>query len=340
MAPSSIPKSWREDWLDKPYRHLSPYDLIKQRPDALKGVSEADSARMNAAFGINTLEDFATQKYFGWAQELVSLKMRPSDYKKENFAEKLDKRHSNKDLAELLKSPPSVLNGVSDADSKNLQASFNTKTVEELGSLKFISWANIIYDMARNLADRQIPSNWREQWLDKPHQNLSPKELLAMPPDALKGVSEADSARLREAFNIKTLNDFATLKYLEWAQALAFLRDDPGAFRKEDYRDKLDKEYENKTLDEILKAPTSALQGVSDADHEKLLKSFNTRTVEELGNLKYYAWARGIYEMAQRPHVFKVGDRVKTVSGSIGIVTFASEPDMKGVQKVEVGVES
>jgi len=41
----------------------------------------------------------------------------------------------------------------------------------------------------------------------------------------------------------------------------------------------LDKAYENKTLEEVLAAPVSALAGVTDADGELLQKAFNIKTV-------------------------------------------------------------
>jgi hypothetical protein len=45
----------------------------------------------------------------------------------------------------------------------------------------------------------------------------------------------------------------------------------------------LDKAYENESLTNILKAPVSALAGVSDADATRLKEAFGIDTVEELG---------------------------------------------------------
>jgi len=45
----------------------------------------------------------------------------------------------------------------------------------------------------------------------------------------------------------------------------------------------LDKAYEDKTLEEVLAAPVSALAGVTDADGELLQKAFNIKTVGDLG---------------------------------------------------------
>ena len=50
----------------------------------------------------------------------------------------------------------------------------------------------------------------------------------------------------------------------------------------------LDKAYENKSLDEVLKAPVSALSGVSEGDAEALKQAFNVKTVHDLGRNKYF----------------------------------------------------
>lgn len=50
----------------------------------------------------------------------------------------------------------------------------------------------------------------------------------------------------------------------------------------------LDKAYEGKSLDELLKAPVSALSGVSEGDAEALKAAFNVKTVQDLGRNKYF----------------------------------------------------
>jgi hypothetical protein len=45
----------------------------------------------------------------------------------------------------------------------------------------------------------------------------------------------------------------------------------------------LDKEWENKSLAEVLKAPVSALAGVSDGDAAALQRAFRVKTVGDLG---------------------------------------------------------
>jgi hypothetical protein len=45
----------------------------------------------------------------------------------------------------------------------------------------------------------------------------------------------------------------------------------------------LDKEWETKSLAEVLKAPVSALQGVSEGDTDALKQAFSGETVGDLG---------------------------------------------------------
>ncbi|MDX2402094.1 hypothetical protein NJO91_03010 [Streptomyces microflavus] len=59
--------------------------------------------------------------------------------------------------------------------------------------------------------------------LDKAWADKSLPEVLSAPVSALKGVSDRQGDLLKEAFGIKTVADFAELKYVGWAQALAAL---------------------------------------------------------------------------------------------------------------------
>ncbi len=60
----------------------------------------------------------------------------------------------------------------------------------------------------------------------------------------------------------------------------------------------LDKEWESKSLAEVLKAPVSALQGVSEGDADLLKQAFNIKTVGDLGRNKYIVAAVAIAALA------------------------------------------
>ena len=59
----------------------------------------------------------------------------------------------------------------------------------------------------------------------------------------------------------------------------------------------LDKEYESSSLAELLKAPVSALAGVSDSDAEHLRAAFNIKTIGDLGKNKFFRAATLISQL-------------------------------------------
>lgn len=56
----------------------------------------------------------------------------------------------------------------------------------------------------------------------------------------------------------------------------------------------LDKAYEGKTLSEVLDAPVSALQGVSQGDAAALQQAFNVKTVGDLGRNPFFRAAQAL----------------------------------------------
>jgi hypothetical protein len=59
--------------------------------------------------------------------------------------------------------------------------------------------------------------------LDKSFANKTFKELVDCPITALQGLSVGDAINLRDTFNVKTIKDLATLKYVRWAQEIVTL---------------------------------------------------------------------------------------------------------------------
>lgn len=58
------------------------------------------------------------------------------------------------------------------------------------------------------------------------------------------------------------------------------------------------KDYEELPLSELVNAPVSALQGVSEEDGELLRKAFKVKTIKDLAKLKYVRWAQAIVTLA------------------------------------------
>lgn len=58
------------------------------------------------------------------------------------------------------------------------------------------------------------------KFFDKAYENMSIIELVQAPVAAISGVSESDAKDLKKAFNIKTVEDLATNKFIRLAQGI------------------------------------------------------------------------------------------------------------------------
>jgi hypothetical protein len=61
----------------------------------------------------------------------------------------------------------------------------------------------------------------------------------------------------------------------------------------------LDKEYEEKSLADLVDAPVAALAGVSDGDAKLLQEAFNIKTIGDLGRNKFFRTAQAIVQLAE-----------------------------------------
>jgi hypothetical protein len=59
--------------LDKAYENKSLTEVLDAPVSALAGVSDGDAEHLAAAFGIKTVRDLGTSKYFKLAQALVEV---------------------------------------------------------------------------------------------------------------------------------------------------------------------------------------------------------------------------------------------------------------------------
>lgn len=62
----------RARWIVKEYKHLTGDALLDAPVNALWGVSESDAALLADAFGIRTIRDLATNRFFAWAAEITA----------------------------------------------------------------------------------------------------------------------------------------------------------------------------------------------------------------------------------------------------------------------------
>lgn len=65
-----------------------------------------------------------------------------------------------------------------------------------------------------------------------------------------------------------------------------------------DLKDMLDKAYETKSPKELLDAPISALEGISDSGGKELEKILGVKTIGQLADCKYFQWAQEIKKLA------------------------------------------
>ena len=71
IRPEAASSGARLRWIVKAYRDLTGQALLDAPVNALWGVSEGDAALLKDAFGIKTIRDLATNKYFAWAAEIT-----------------------------------------------------------------------------------------------------------------------------------------------------------------------------------------------------------------------------------------------------------------------------
>ena len=66
-------QTYLEAALDKAYEAKPLADILNASPSALAGVSDNDAKLLDQAFGIKTIKDMATNKFFMTAQALNNL---------------------------------------------------------------------------------------------------------------------------------------------------------------------------------------------------------------------------------------------------------------------------
>ena len=127
------------------------------------------------------------------------------------------------------------------------------------------------------------------KFYDKKYEKMSVLELVNAPVEAISGVSKGDAEKLAKAFNIKTVIDLASHKYIKYAQALTSF-----ALVSEDL---LDKEFEA-DITSLAEKPVHAIQGISEGDAELLMDAFNIKTIKDLASNKFVSIAETTVSLA------------------------------------------
>lgn len=119
---------------------MSLEELVKAPVSAISGVSESDGADLKKAFGIETVQDLATNKYVRLAQGINCFS--------ECSGQILDKAFESTEYEKLREKPVSAVSGISDEDASLLKRAFGIDTIQELADNKYVQIAQTTVLMA------------------------------------------------------------------------------------------------------------------------------------------------------------------------------------------------
>jgi len=125
---------------DKAYEDQNIEELVKAPVSAISGVSEQDAIDLKKAFGIETVEDLATNDYVNLAQGIK--------YFSECSGQVLDKAFESTEFQDLANKPVSAIAGISDQDAALLKRAFGIDTIKELAENKYVLIAQTTVSMA------------------------------------------------------------------------------------------------------------------------------------------------------------------------------------------------
>ena len=138
--------------------------------------------------------------------------------------------------------------------------------------------------------------------VDKAFENKTLKEIAKAKVSAIEGVGEKLEEML-SAMHCDTIEQLANWKFFKVARAIVALAATEEAGKRPadsslNINHILDKDYEHKSLKELVDAPPSALQGLADWT-DSVLKVAHITTIGKLAEFKYALWAESIVELAK-----------------------------------------
>ena len=125
---------------DKAYEDKSIEELVDAPVSAISGVSDSDAADLKEAFGIETVEDLATNGYVKLAQGINCFSGCSGQI--------LDKAFESTEYEKLAQKPVSAISGISDNDAALLKKAFGIDTIQELAENKYVLIAQTTVAMA------------------------------------------------------------------------------------------------------------------------------------------------------------------------------------------------
>jgi hypothetical protein len=133
-------------------------------------------------------------------------------------------------------------------------------------------------------------AEFKEDYIIKKFVNASWIELAESPVTAIRGVSQQDAIDLKEAFNIKTIRDFAENEYVCLAQGIDSFSKASGEI--------LEKKYTPEEFLKLRDQPVEAISGISKGDSALLKRAFGIETIADLAENRYILIAQIILTMA------------------------------------------
>ena len=127
-------------FFDKKYETKTILELVKAPVDAVSGISATDAEDLKKAFGIETVEDLATNKYVMLAQALNIFS--------ENSGLILDKKFAAEEYKNLADKPVYAISGVSEADAALLKKAFGIDSIKQLAENKYVAIAQATVSLA------------------------------------------------------------------------------------------------------------------------------------------------------------------------------------------------
>eukprot|EP00931_Biecheleriopsis_adriatica_P120276 TRINITY_DN95392_c0_g1_i1.p1 TRINITY_DN95392_c0_g1~~TRINITY_DN95392_c0_g1_i1.p1 ORF type:complete len:314 (+),score=57.79 TRINITY_DN95392_c0_g1_i1:58-999(+) len=132
------------------------------------------------------------------------------------------------------------------------------------------------------------------------HANKTLKELLQLPPSAIRGISNDASASLA-TLGIASIRELGTWRFFKIARAINTLADKESAGGSSsghgmNIKNALDKGYEAHTLKSMLDLPVTVFNMLPDSAAEPL-STMNIKTIRQLANRKFFHWANAMVEL-------------------------------------------
>ena len=158
-------------------------------------------------------------------------KAKKADTHQLNANKAVDKKHEGKSFSEIVKLPPSALQGLSE-DADAMFAKYNIKTIAQLASWKFYNAAVAIVELSKleEKGKRETASQANvAKLVDKEFEKASLKELAKASLSAFKGLSDAANSHFEiQGFTVRTIADLAKNKFPKIAQGLVTLSEFEG----------------------------------------------------------------------------------------------------------------